>query len=306
MKYIRKLVKSLILPVSCLPICVVMMAVGYALCPSSLNGGNITGTVQIIGFFLIKAGGSLIFHIPWLLAIGVAVGMADDHDGTAGLASLVSWLMIINLLSPEVIATLTGVSVNAVDPTFSKIENPIIGILSGLIGSGCYNRFKESRLPEALSFFSGKRCVAIVTAIVSVIASIVLYFVWPVLYTGLSVAETGVFRFVFYIVFFCTVAVLVWKAPKDKSDETRIEPSGNDFFDMAAVILEGLGGKENIVSVDNCITRLRLEIEDYTAVDEKKIKTAGVSGLIRPNKTSIQVIIGPEVQFVTDEFKNLL
>lgn len=80
MKYIRKLVKSLILPVSCLPICVVMMAVGYALCPSSLNGGNITGTVQIIGFFLIKAGGSLIFHIPWLLAIGVAVGMADDHD----------------------------------------------------------------------------------------------------------------------------------------------------------------------------------------------------------------------------------
>ncbi len=88
----------------------------------------------------------------------------------------------------------------------------------------------------------------------------------------------------FSILFSCTVAVLVWKAPKDKSDETRIEPSGNDFTAMAAIILEGLGGKENVTSVDNCITRLRLEIKDYTAVDEKKIKSAGISGVIRPSK----------------------
>ena len=74
---------------------------------------------------------------------------------------------------------------------------------------------------------------------------------------------------------------------------------------MAAIILEGLGGKENVTSVDNCITRLRLEIKDYTAVDEKKIKSAGISGVIRPSKTSIQVIIGPKVQFVADEFKKL-
>jgi len=67
--------------------------------------------------------------------------------------------------------------------------------------------------------------------------------------------------------------------------------------------LEGLGGKENVTSVDNCITRLRIEVRDYTAVDEKKIKSAGVAGIIRPSKTSVQVVIGPKVQFVADEVK---
>ena len=74
---------------------------------------------------------------------------------------------------------------------------------------------------------------------------------------------------------------------------------------MAAIILEGLGGKDNVTSVDNCITRLRLEIKDYTKVDEKRIKSAGVAGVMRPSKTSVQVIIGTQVQFVADEFKKL-
>lgn len=59
------------------------------------------------------------------------------------------------------------------------------------------------------------------------------------------------------------------------------------------------------LSIDNCITRLRLEIKDYTAVDEKKIKSAGVAGVIRPGKNSVQVVIGTKVQFVADEFKKL-
>ena len=70
--------------------------------------------------------------------------------------------------------------------------------------------------------------------------------------------------------------------------------------------MEGLGGKTNIKSLDNCITRLRLEINDYTKVDEKKIKSAGVAGIMRPSKTSVQVIIGTKVQFVADEMKKML
>ncbi|WP_313259134.1 PTS transporter subunit EIIB, partial [Lacrimispora sp.] len=81
--------------------------------------------------------------------------------------------------------------------------------------------------------------------------------------------------------------------------------SNNNFTAVASIILEGLGGKDNITSVDNCITRLRLEIKDYTLVDEKKIKSSGVAGIIRPGKTSVQVIVGPQVQFVADEFKKL-
>ena len=82
--------------------------------------------------------------------------------------------------------------------------------------------------------------------------------------------------------------------------------SNGDFTEVAKVILEGLGGKENVTSVDNCITRLRIEVKDYTAVDEKKIKSAGVAGIIRPSKTSVQVVIGPKVQFVADEVNKLM
>ena len=74
---------------------------------------------------------------------------------------------------------------------------------------------------------------------------------------------------------------------------------------MAATILEGLGGKENVVAIDHCITRLRLEVKDYLLVDEAKIKSSGCAGVIRPSKTAVQVIIGTKVQFVFDEFKKL-
>ena len=74
---------------------------------------------------------------------------------------------------------------------------------------------------------------------------------------------------------------------------------------MNQIILEGVGGPQNVSTIDNCITRLRLEIKDYTQVDEKKIKSAGVAGVIRPSKTNVQVIVGTQVQFVADEFKKL-
>ena len=64
--------------------------------------------------------------------------------------------------------------------------------------------------------------------------------------------------------------------------------------------------RDSVKSLDNCITRLRLEIVDYTKVDEKKIKSAGVAGVIRPGKNSVQVIVGTQVQFVADEMKKML
>ena len=91
----------------------------------------------------------------------------------------------------------------------------------------------------------------------------------------------------------------------DLEEEKKAVLANNDFTEVAAIILEGLGGKENVASLDNCITRLRLEIKDNTKVNEKKIKSAGVAGVMRPGKTSVQVIIGTKVQFVADEFKKL-
>lgn len=115
---------------------------------------------------------------------------------------------------------------------------------------------------------------------------------------------------VFYVVFRFMITKFNLKTPgredDDELDETVVKLANNDYTQVAKIVLEGLGGKGNITSVDNCITRLRLEIKDYTQVDEKKIKSVGIAGVIRPSKTSVQVIVGTQVQFVADEFKKLM
>ena len=103
MKYLQKLGKALMLPVACLPICGILMGIGYFMCPETMQGGEITGLIPTIGLFLVKAGGALIDNMAILFAIGVGVGMSDDHDGTAGLAALASWLMMTTLLSEPVV-----------------------------------------------------------------------------------------------------------------------------------------------------------------------------------------------------------
>jgi PTS system N-acetylglucosamine-specific IIC component len=113
---------------------------------------------------------------------------------------------------------------------------------------------------------------------------------------------------VFFAIFWFAIKKFDLKTPgrEDEQDgELKIELANDDFTSMAAIILEGVGGKENVTSIDHCITRLRLEVKDRLLVDEKKIKSSGAAGVIRPGKTSVQVIIGPKVQFVHDEFKKL-
>lgn len=310
MKYLQKLGKALMLPVACLPICGILMGIGYLLCPASMQGGDITGVGPMIGIFLVKAGGALIENMALLFVIGVGVGMSDDHDGTGGLAALASWLMITTLLSTGFVTTLFPSVADNADKTlaFNKIANPFIGILAGVIGSSCYNKFKSTKLPDWLSFFSGKRCVAIIAGVVSILVSVVLLFVWPILF-GALIIPLGIVAFiVFYVVFRFAILKFDLKTPgreDDDMDETTVKLANDNFTEVAKIILEGVGGKGNVASIDNCITRLRLEIKDYTAVDEKKIKSAGVAGVIRPGKNSVQVVIGTKVQFVADEFKKL-
>lgn len=193
MKFLQKLGKALMLPVACLPICGILMGLGYALCPSTMQGGDVVGIVQQIGFYLVKAGGALIDNMAILFAIGIGVGMSEDNDGTGGLAALASWLMLTTLLSVgavSVIKTLEEGTTAYI--AFSKIENPFIGIIAGVIGSSCYNKFKGTKLPDWLSFFSGKRCVAIVAGVVSIVVSVVLLFVWPVLFGVLVALGEGI------------------------------------------------------------------------------------------------------------------
>lgn len=114
---------------------------------------------------------------------------------------------------------------------------------------------------------------------------------------------------VFYVVFLFAIKKFDLKTPgreeEDVEAEKKVELASDDFTAIAQQILKGCGGKENIASIDNCVTRLRLEVKDMTLVDDKAIKAAGVAGVIRPGKTSVQVIIGTKVQFVADAFSQL-
>ena len=504
MKFMQKLGKAIMFPVACLPLCGILMGLGYLLCPASMQGGEISGFLPTVGLYLVKGGGALIEHIPLLFAVGVGVGLADDRDGMAGLSALVAWLMITTLLKTEdVIRIIPSLTENA-KLAFDKIENPFIGILAGIVGALCYNRFRRTRLPEWLAFFSGKRSTVIVSGVAAILVSALLLVVWPLLFSGLvslgkwiaglgafgagvyaflnrllipfglhhalnnvfwfdtiglgdlthfwaghvsgdvtwslgiymsgffpcmmfgipgaalamirsaksskkkaaigilaagavcafvcGVTEPfefafmfaapvlyfvysllyGIFSWVtalvgfragfafsagatdlifsaslpaaqntwmilplgaaafvlFYLVFRFMIVRLNLKTPGREDDAEgdadvpgplsapAVPPVPEPFpggvprvmadrYDVTA-ILEGLGGKENILSLDNCITRLRIEVRDTGLVKEDMLKKAGARGVMRPGRNNVQVVIGTKVQIVADALRPLL
>ena len=196
MKYLQKLGKALMLPVAVLPICGILMGLGYALAPGVMGvpGAATSGAAYTVGFLLVKAGGALIDNMAWLFAIGAAVGLADDHDGTAGLAGLVSYLMMQQLLSPGVVSMVRTLEEGtATYIAFQKVAgNSFIGILAAVVGAACYNKFKSTQMPDWLAFFSGKRFVAIATGLISIVVSVALLFVWPVIFDALVAIGRGI------------------------------------------------------------------------------------------------------------------
>ena len=480
MKYLQRLGKSLMLPVACLPVAGILMGLGYLLAPTTMQGGNAEASVALIlGTFFVKAGAAIIDNMSVLFAIGVAVGMAKEQDGTPALAGIVAWFVIQTLLSPGFIGVLTG---GEVDPAFNKVNNQFIGIMSGIVGATCYNRFSGTKLPDFLAFFSGKRSVAIVTALISIVLAAILFFVWPLIYNALvllgesvislGAVGAGIYAFlnrllipigmhhalnavfwfdvagisdltkfwagtgtygvtgmymtgffpvmmfglpaaafamyqcakperkkavvgllasaafcsfftgvteplefafmflapglyvlyavmtgitaaitvmlpiragfsfsagfldlffssqtplaqnpwmiivvglatavVYYLVFRIAIVKFDFKTPGREDEDVPVttDLKGDAaFVAYAEKVLEGLGGKENITSVDNCITRIRCEVVDSSKVNDSVLKAAGAKGVLHPSNTAVQVIVGTQVQFVVDELKKLL
>lgn len=479
MQFFQKLGRALMLPVAVLPAAAILMGIGYWIDPSGW------GANSPIAAFLLKSGGAIIDNLPWLFAVGVAIGMAKNNDGAAALSGLVAMFIVTTLLSSGVVAMLKGVDVSEVPAAFGKITNAFTGIISGLVAAFCFNKFHKTQLPAALSFFSGKRCTPIITSVFMIVVSAILFFIWPAVYnalvafgeavsglgaigagiyaffnrllipTGLHHALNSVFWFdgfgindignfwastgtkgvtgmyqagffpimmfglpgaalamyhtakdskkkaafglltaaafasfftgvteplefsfmflapglyvvhaaltavsvavaamlhttagfsfsaglvdyvlsfnmplannpwmllimgvVFFVIYYVLFRILIVKfnlktpGREDGDDEVAKKEAGltlknTNFAEVAKAIYVALGGKDNVVSIDNCTTRLRIEVKDSSAIDEKAIKAAGAHGVIRPSKTAVQVIIGTQVEFVADEMKAL-
>ncbi len=483
-KYLQKIGNSLMVPVAVLPAAAILLGIGYWIDPNGWGAGS------PIAAFLIKAGGSIIDNMPILFAIGVAFGMSNDRNGAAALAGIVAFLVVTTLLSPNTVAMLQRIELSEVPAGFSKINNQFIGILCGLIAGGLYNKFWDVELPKFLAFFSGRRFVPIITSGVMLIVSLILMFVWPVVYNGLvrfgeaiiglgpigagiygffnrllipvglhhalnsvfwfdvagiddipkflggaksiedglaTVGVTGmyqagffpimmfgllgaclafiknakpenrekitsimmaagfasfftgvtepiefsfmfvapalyllhalltaisliisasmqwiagfgfsagfidlvlssrnplavkwymliiqglVFFVLYYLIFDFAIKKFNLRTPGREDDENEnyeniFTSKNSSYLDKAKLLLPLLGGAENIVNVDNCVTRLRLEVKDNGIINEAEIKK-NFPGVLKPGKNSVQVIVGTDVQLLADELTKIL
>lgn len=479
--YLQKIGKALMVPVAVLPAAAILLGLGYLIDPTGWGGNS------ALAAFLIKSGAAIIDQMPILFAVGVAFGMSKDKNGSAALSGLVGFLVITTLLSPGAVSQI--MKIDNVPVGFAKINNQFIGILVGVISAALYNRFSDIELPKALSFFSGKRLVPIITSFVMIIVAFILMYVWPGIYdslvtfgegisgmgavgagiygflnrllipvglhhalnsvfwfdvagindipkflggaqsiangsgipgitgmyqagffpimmfgllgaavafvrtakpenkdkiksimiaagfatfltgvteplefafmfvapglylvhailTGISlfiaatmhwIAGFGfsaglidmllssrnplavkwymliiqgiVFFFLYYFIFYFIITRFNLKTPgredEDSSEDENVSSKASTNDELAEKMLPLLGGADNLVSIDNCITRLRLDVKDSSLVDDAAIKRLGVAGVLKPNKTSVQVIVGTQVEFVANALKRM-
>ncbi|NUF27977.1 PTS system, N-acetylglucosamine-specific IIC component [Gilliamella bombicola] len=196
--YLQRIGRSLMVPVAVLPAAAILLGIGQWVSHIEwVSHVNLFGLMEwdasIVAKFLVTSGSAILSNMPILFAIGVAYGMSKDKDGAAALSGLVGFLIITTLLSPESIAFFHGIDIKAVKdwqklvpPAFNSINNQFIGILVGIISAELYNRFSSIELHKALAFFSGKRFVPIIVSVVMLLVSVLFYFIWPVVYSGLE------------------------------------------------------------------------------------------------------------------------
>ena len=125
----------------------------------------------------------------------------------------------------------------------------------------------------------------------------------PVLLAGIGL----LYGLLYFVVFYFLIKKLDLKTP-GREDEIAGEFEGNsalkgNYAEAADAYLEALGGRENLEEIDNCVTRLRLKVKDIAMVDEGRLKQLGAKGVINLSKTSLQVIVGTDVEFLANELK---
>lgn len=509
---LQRLGKALMGAVAVLPVAAILSGVGYWI-------SSAAGPDNLAAQLLISSGDAVLANLGWIFAIAIAFGLAKDSNGAAALSGFLAFATFMKLLGPEAVAGYRGIE----DPTALTGDealqwasegwnavgggNVLFGILAGIMAAWVYNRFHATKLPDFLAFFSGRRLVPILTAIIAMVISGILYFVWPFIYNalfnfgtsiqGLGAAGAGIygvanrlliptglhhalnsvfwfdvigindignfqagqktieaaaaatsaadcpgiwangqctvegvvgryqagffpvmmfglpgaalamylradkkkrkvvgslmaagalasfftgvteplefsfmfvapllyvvhallmglsvfiastmewtagfgfsagfvdmllssqnplankwymllvmgvgFFFLYFIIFYFLIGWLNLKTPgrgEDEADNVEDSATGDDKTAAdAARIIEGLGGKDNIDSLDYCTTRLRVGVKDRALVDDSVIKRAAVSGVIHPSEKSVQVIVGPAVQFMYDEVSHQL
>ena len=158
---LQKVGKSLMLPVSVLPIAGILLGVGAA---------KFSVLPDVVSQLMEQAGGAVFGNMALLFAIGVALGFTKN-DGVAGLAAAVGYYIMMQTIETLAPGANTGV---------------LGGIVAGGIAAAMYNRFFNITLPDYLGFFAGKRAVPIMTGFVAIIMGAILSIIWPPIGAGIA------------------------------------------------------------------------------------------------------------------------
>lgn len=176
MKYLQRLGKSLMLPVSIMPIAALLKGIGYWIDPTGW------GIHNPIAALLIAAGGAIIDNLPILFAIAVAMEMSKKRDTAIVLSALACYMMMTTILSSKCIALILQIPEYAVDLAFHNTQSAFIGILVGLIVAISFQKFDQKRLPQFLAFFDGKRFASIISIGITLLISLIFIDIWPMCY----------------------------------------------------------------------------------------------------------------------------
>jgi N-acetylglucosamine PTS system EIICBA or EIICB component len=179
---LQALGRALMLPIAVLPVAGLLLRLGQ---PDLLNLAPMAA-----------AGGAVFDNLGLLFAIGVAVGLARENHGAAGLAAVVGYVVaskgaeVLLAVPPEITAALSGASAELASAAYksrelAKLSVPI-GLLSGIIGGASYNRYGDIRLPSYLAFFGGRRFVPIVSGCFGLVLAGAFGFGWPYLERGMD------------------------------------------------------------------------------------------------------------------------
>ncbi len=197
----QKFGKALMVVVAVMPAAGLMISIGKSIPMINPNLGVLVTT----GGVLEQIGWGVIGNLHILFALAIGGSWAKERAGGAFAAGL-SFILINRITGvmfgvtgdmladkTAVVKTMFGASIKVSDYFISVLESPalnmgvFVGIIAGFVGATAYNKYYNFRkLPDALSFFNGKRFVPFVVILRSAIVAIVLSFVWPVVQSGIN------------------------------------------------------------------------------------------------------------------------
>ena len=195
---LQRVGRSFMLPIALLPVAGLLLGIGSSFTNETmletygLTGLIHQGTVLYTILDIMNQCGSAVFNnLALLFAMGVAIGMAKKEKEVAALSGAIAYLVMNTAISAMINAA-GGVEAMAPNTTTSMLGITTLqmgvfgGIIVGLGVAALHNRFYKIQLPQVLSFFGGTRFVPIVSTAVYLLVGIAMFYVWPVVQTGIG------------------------------------------------------------------------------------------------------------------------